>query len=79
MCHADYEKWILRNNGRNRTALSEKNQNVWGKGKLQVLGNNGCGQVQTSGDKGKIRKRVIQMKEKISRSQALRQESYLSN
>ena len=31
------------NNGRNRIVKSEKNQNTWRKGKLQVLGNIGIG------------------------------------
>ena len=39
MCHVHNEKWEKRNNGRNTTTKSEKNQNIRRKGKLQVLGN----------------------------------------
>ena len=42
MCHAYNEKWEKRNNRRNRITISGKNQNIWRKKKLQVLGNNGC-------------------------------------
>ena len=41
MCHVDNEKWKKRKNRRNRTVKSRKNQNVWGKGKLQMLVNIG--------------------------------------
>ena len=46
MCHAGNEKWEKINNGR-RTAKSEKSQNAWKEGKLQVLGNIGSGHHQT--------------------------------
>ena len=34
MCHANNEIWKKRNNLKNRTTKSRKNQNAWRKGKL---------------------------------------------
>ena len=53
------------NNRRNRTAKSRKNRNTWRKGKLQVLGNIGCGH-QTSGDEKRIRKQYFKQRRKLS-------------
>ena len=39
LCHAVNEKWENRNNGKNKSAKSEKHQNAYRKGKLQVLMN----------------------------------------
>ena len=47
-------KIVKRNNGRNKTAKSEKYQNSWRRRKLQVPGNIECRHHQTSRNKGKI-------------------------
>ena len=68
VCHTHYEKWKNTNNRRNRNAKSRKNQNVWRKGKLQVLGNGGSAHHQTSRDKKK-KKRIPLMDKEASRKQ----------
>ena len=56
--NADNEKRKKKNNRRNRTAESRKNRNAGRKGNLLVLGYNGSGHRQTSGDASKNYKRV---------------------
>ena len=65
MCHAYNENWIKRNNRMNRNAKSGKNQNIWKKGKLQVLGNIRNGHHQTSRDERKNRKSSSDEQEKF--------------
>ena len=66
MCHAhNRKKWIKTNNGRNKTTKSRKKQKARKKEKLQVLGNIGSGNNETSRDERKSKIRVPQMNEKI--------------
>ena len=76
MCHAFNEKWVMTNNGSNRTVKPEKNQNAWREGKLWILGNIGSRHHQTSRDKIKNNKRIPQMNEKTYRNQARQQTSH---
>ena len=66
ICHADNEKLKKRNNRRNRTGKSRKNQNAKKKRKLQVFENSISGHNQISRDERKNKKRVPQMNEKNS-------------
>ena len=87
MCYAYYQKWEKIDNRRNRTAKSGKDQNTSRKGNLQVLGNIGSGNRETSGDEKKKKpqktqkqikkKRVSQTNEKTSWNQT--QESHQRN
>ena len=66
MCCADKEMWGKKNNERNRTAKSGKNQNTRSKGKLQVLRNIKNKHYQTSRDYGKkIRKGYFKQTRKL--------------
>ena len=56
-CNENDEKRQKTNNGRNRTVLSIKNQNIWRKEKWEVLGNIGSGHHQTSGEERKKKRR----------------------
>ena len=69
------EKQEKRNNGRNRTAKSEKYQNPRKEGKLQVFENIRSEHHQTSGDEGKIRK-VPEKNKKTSQNQALQYKTH---
>ena len=59
MCHVNNEKWKTTNEGRNRTTKPRKNQIVQRKGNLQILGNIGSRQHQTSGYVIKIKKNTL--------------------
>ena len=76
MCDTHNEKWRKTNNRRNRPAKSIKNQNAWKKEKIQALGNIDCEHHQTSGDKRKKEKRVLQTSEKTSGNPSLQQKSH---
>ena len=59
MYHAHNRKWEKRNDRRNKTAKSRKNQNAWRKGKLQAIKNSRRRLDQTSGDELNIRKEYL--------------------
>ena len=76
MFHADNEKWEKRNNRRNRTAKSGKDQNAGRKRNLQVLENMESGHHQTSREERKNKKKGPLKNKKCSQNQALQQESH---
>ena len=59
MCHVHNEKRIKTNNRRNRTTESEKYQNDWKKGKLQVYINTGSRHHQTNSSRCNFKKKQI--------------------
>ena len=61
---------------RNRTTKSRKNQNAWGKGNLQVLGNIGSGHHRACGDKRKTLKRVSLKNEETAGNHTKQKISY---
>ena len=76
MRNVNNEKRKKTNKEKNITAKSRNNQNAWRRWKLQVLWIIGNGHRQISGDERKKKERVPQTNDKISRNQALQQESY---
>ena len=75
MRYVDAEKWKMGNNGRNRTAKSRKNRNVW-REKLRVFRRLEADTIKQAEMKEKNKKRVLQTNEKMSQNQSLQQKSH---
>ena len=68
-----------KDNGKQGTAKSRKNQNTWKTWYLQILGNIGSGHHKTNGNERKNNKRVPQTNKKASWNQTLLQKTHQRN